>query len=155
MEKNEIEAHYNSIKSVMFGKSEEEEEEEEEKEEDKKKEKKVEKCGDMLEANKSEKNLIAENEELKKNLSNLNDLIGKLFASKKAPSQKAITGANYIAKSEEENKNEIEFSNMSKNEITSKLKSLDYSSLNKNDRDAINSYCLENASVESIKHLIK
>jgi hypothetical protein len=77
-----------------------------------------------------------------------------MFNTKKAPSQKAITATNYIAKSEEED-NQVDFSKMTKGEITSKLKSIDYSSLEKSDREAINEYCLNNGSVEKIKHLIK
>lgn len=146
MSKNEIEAHYESVKRVMFGEAEEEsmvksESEEEETEE--------------IQMVKSENsNLKEENEELKKSLENIENLINKMFNTKKAPSQKAITATNYIAKSEEED-NQVDFSKMTKGEITSKLKSIDYSSLEKSDREAINEYCLNNGSVEKIKHLIK
>jgi len=146
MSKNEIEAHYESVKRVMFGEAEEEsiaksESEEEESEE--------------IQMVKSENsNLKEENEELKKSLENIENLINKMFNTKKAPSQKAITATNYIAKSEEED-NQVDFSKMTKGEITSKLKSIDYSSLEKSDREAINEYCLNNGSVEKIKHLIK
>jgi hypothetical protein len=146
MSKNEIEAHYESVKRVMFGEAEEEsmtksESEEEESEE--------------IQMVKSENSdLKEENEELKKSLENIENLINKMFNTKKAPSQKAITATNYIAKSEEED-NQVDFSKMTKGEITSKLKSIDYSSLEKSDREAINEYCLNNGSVEKIKHLIK
>jgi len=139
MSKNEIEAHYESVKRVMFGEAEEEsmaksESEEEESEE--------------IQMVKSENsNLKEENEELKKSLENIENLINKMFNTKKAPSQKAITATNYIAKSEEED-NQVDFSKMTKGEITSKLKSIDYSSLEKSDREAINEYCLNNGSVE-------
>lgn len=166
MEKNEIEAHYNAIKKVMFGEAEEmakeesaaheaaESEEEEKEEHKKKKEKKeeMEKCGEMV-AKKSEKDLISENEELKKNLETLNDLVTKLF-NKKAPTQKAITNASFIAKSEETETPTFDVSELSKSEITSKLKALDYGKLSKSDKDAINNFYLENGSVNKIKHLI-
>lgn len=189
MSKSEIEAHYESVKKVMFEKSEEDEGYGEEsicksndpmKEwHEKAKEKHGEEYDDASEHGKNQlarklqasasigkseeiqmvksenENLKEENEELKKNLENIEGLINKMFNTKKAPSQKAITSANYIAKSEEAEENEIDFSKMTKSEITSKLKSLDYSSLEKSDREAINEYCLNNASVNKIKHLIK
>lgn len=148
MEKNEIEAHYESVKKVMFEKSEEIEEDSIEKSE-------TEEVEEIQMVKSENENLKEENEELKKNLENIEGLINKMFNTKKAPSQKAITSANYIAKSEEAEENEIDFSKMTKSEITSKLKSLDYSSLEKSDREAINEYCLNNASVNKIKHLIK
>ena len=178
MSKNEIDAHYSSIKKVMLAKSEdedcemekEEHEMEEEKEEHEKKEKKedeekeehekkedekeMEKCGEMPAAKKSEtSSLVQENEELKKNIETLNDLVSKLF-SKKAPSQKAITATSFIAKSEETEQASFDISEMSKGEITSKLKALNFGSLSKSDRDAINNFYLQNGSVEKIKHLI-
>lgn len=148
MEKNEIEAHYESVKKVMFGEAEEIEEDSIEKSE-------TEEVEEIQMVKSENENLKEENEELKKNLENIEGLINKMFNTKKAPSQKAITSANYIAKSEEAEENEIDFSKMTKSEITSKLKSLDYSSLEKSDREAINEYCLNNASVNKIKHLIK
>jgi hypothetical protein len=186
MEKNEIEAHYESLKKVMFEEVEEEAIEKSEKDPmDEWHKKAAEKHGDdyhdasphgknelarKMQAgfNKSEEveteeiqmvkseneNLKEENEELKKSLENIEGLINKMFNTKKAPSQKAITATNYIAKSEEED-NQVDFSKMTKSEITSKLKNLDYSSLEKSDREAINEYCLNNASVNKIKHLIK
>jgi len=170
MDKSEIEAHYNAIKKVMFGEAEEsmvkeesaaheaaESEEEEKKEKkDKKEEEKeeMEKCGDMVAAKKSETDLATENEELKKNLETLNSLVSKLFNEKKAPSQKAITNASFIAKSEESEIPTFDASELSKSEITSKLKALDYGKLSKSDRDAINNFYLQNGSVDKIKHLI-
>lgn len=100
-------------------------------------------------------NLKSENEELKKNIDSMNDLLNKLFNSKKAPAQKAVTATSYIAKSEEQEVEQFNVSSLSKGEIVSKLKVLDYSSLSKSDRDNINEYCLNNASVDKIKHLIK
>jgi hypothetical protein len=168
MSKNEIEAHYSSLKKVMMTKSEEEKEEEKEekekkdsKKEDKKDDKKedqeveieIEKCGDMS-VKKSEQSLAQENKELKKNLETLNDLVSKLFSSKKAPTQKAITATSFIAKSEENEIEVFDISEMSKGEVTAKLKALDFQSLSKSDRDAINNFYLQNGSVEKIKHLI-
>jgi hypothetical protein len=147
MEKNEIEAHYESLKKVMFGDYEEIEEDSIEKAE-------TEEVEEIQMVKSENENLKEENEELKKSLENIEGLINKMFNTKKAPSQKAITATNYIAKSEEED-NQVDFSKMTKSEITSKLKNLDYSSLEKSDREAINEYCLNNASVNKIKHLIK
>jgi hypothetical protein len=147
MEKNEIEAHYESLKKVMFGDCEEIEEDSIEKAE-------TEEVEEIQMVKSENENLKEENEELKKSLENIEGLINKMFNTKKAPSQKAITATNYIAKSEEED-NQVDFSKMTKSEITSKLKNLDYSSLEKSDREAINEYCLNNASVNKIKHLIK
>lgn len=145
MSKNEIEAHYESVKRVMFGEAEEESIAKSESKEE----------SEEIQMVKSENNDLKEkNEELKKSLENIENLINKMFNTKKAPSQKAITATNYIAKSEEED-NQVDFSKMTKGEITSKLKSIDYSSLEKSDREAINEYCLNNGSVEKIKHLIK
>lgn len=167
MTKSEVEAHYSSLKKVMMAKAEEKEEEKEEskeheeeekkdkkedKEEDKKEE--MEKCGDMSAAKKSEKSLVEENEELKKSIETLNDLVSKLFSAKKAPTQKAITATNFIAKSEELETETVSIAEMSKGEVTAKLKALDFQSLSKSDRDAINNFYLQNGSVEKIKHLI-
>lgn len=103
---------------------------------------------------KSEQSLIEENQELKKNLENLNELVNKLFSIKKAPEQKAITAANFIAKSEEVETEGFDVAEMSKGEVTAKLKTLDFQSLTKSDRDAINNFYLKNGSVDKIKHLI-
>ncbi len=218
MTKNEIEAHYSSLKKVMMTKSEDESEEEKEEskeheEKEKKKDKEheekeeMEKCGEMsakkaeraegraaepmsgwhkkvkeegghdeddsphaaeqkaraaqkkaaTEAHgvrKSEQSLIEENEALKKNLESLNDLVSKLFATKSAPAQKAITATSFIAKSEELETEAVNITEMSKGEVTAKLKALDFQSLSKSDRDAINNFYLQNGSVEKIKHLI-
>ena len=145
MTKSEKEAHYAAVKKTLFGEEIQEEIEEEtiEKSETKKEDDEI----NMLKS---------ENEELKKNYEQLNELINKLFNTKKAPAQKAVTNLNYIAKSEENQNEETEdLSNMSKSEITAKLKSIDYSGLKKSDREAINNYYLDNGSVESIKHLIR
>jgi hypothetical protein len=106
---------------------------------------------------KSEEDLMTEVEELKKSIETYEGLLDKVFAKKNAPKGKALTGYDVIAKSEsiESEKEGIKLESMSKSEITSKLKTIDYSTLTKSDRSAINEYCLENASVEKIKHLIK
>lgn len=105
-----------------------------------------------------DEDLFKENEELKKNLQTTNELLEKLFKTKKAPEGKALTGLNVIKKSEggefEEETKETKIASMSKSEITSKLNSIDYGSITKSDRNAINDYCLNNTSVDSIKHLI-
>lgn len=149
MTKSEKEAHYAAVKKSIFG-EEVEEEAVEEQSMEKSEEVEAKEDNDEVEMLKSE------NEELKKNYEQLNELVSKLFNTKKAPAQKAVTNVNYIAKSEETEVEEKEdFSNMSKNEVTAKLKSIDYSELKKSDREAINNYYLDNGSVESIKHLIR
>jgi hypothetical protein len=202
MTKSEMEAHYASIKKVLFGenmeKAEDEDEDEDEdddamkKDEDEDdlsphaKEQKAKESQKKMRAenaasgamdrnydqaarsevhksestkvkmNKSEVEAIkAENEELKKNLDNVTELLNKMFeTTKKAPAQKAITGMTYVAKSEEGKEEGIDISKLSKSEITNKLKGLDYGTLSKSDKDAINSFYLNNGSVEKIKHLI-
>jgi len=156
MSKSEKEAHYNSIKTALFGEEEavkeeviaksEEVAEEVESQEEKKEE--------VLSKSESEK-LKSENEELKKNFDTLNELVGKLFNSKKAPAQKAITANSYIAKSEEIEDEKVDISKMSKSEIKEKIKAVNFENLEKSDRDAINDFYLNNGSVEKIKHLIK
>lgn len=150
MSKSEIEAHYASIKRVMFGDETEEKSEEMTKSEDSQKE------TDMIKAEIS--TVKAENEELKKSVETMTELLNKLFNSgKKAPAQKAITEISYIAKSEESESETkgLDISKMSKSEITNKLKSVNYAELSKSDRDCINDFYLNNGSVEKIKHLIK
>ena len=145
MSKSEKEAHYSSIKKSLFSESTEE---------DMSKSEEVEV---EVKADNSEIEMVkSENTELKKNLEQMNTLLEKMFdKTKKAPAQKAITGYSVVAKSEEmEEKAEDKVASMSKSEITSKLKSIDYSGLNKSERNAINEYCLNNGSVNSIKHLI-
>jgi hypothetical protein len=148
MTKSEKEAHYAAVKKSIFGEEVEEEAVEEQSMEK----------SEEVEAKEDEEveMLKSENEELKKNYEQLNELVSKLFNTKKAPAQKAVTNVNYIAKSEETEFEEKEdFSNMSKSEVTAKLKAIDYSELKKSDREAINNYYLDNGSVDSIKHLIR
>jgi hypothetical protein len=148
MSKSEKIAHYNSIKKAMATEFDETVKEEPVKKSESKEDSEV----------KTEIETVkAENQELKKSIDNMNDLINKLFSVKKAPAQKAITGLSVIAKSEDvaEEKEAADIAKMSKSEITSKLQKIDYSSLSKSDRTAINDFYLNNGSVEKIKHLIK
>jgi len=147
MDKAEKEAHYNSIKKSLFGEVEESEEEVIAKSEETETEE------DSLVKSENEE-LKKSNEELKKSYEELNALVSKMFTAKKVPAQKAITNVNYIAKSEETNTEEVDLTKMSKNEITTMIKSIDQESLTKSDRNAINDFYLKNASVETIKHLI-
>lgn len=143
MSKSEKEAHYASCKKALFGEKEETQE------------KPAAQVEEKMSKSESQK-LKEENEELKKSYEQLNELVSKMFTAKKAPAQKAITSTNYIAKSEGfEDQGEIDFSKMSKNEITDKLKAVDQSNLTKSDREAINDFYLKNGSVDKIKHLIK
>lgn len=152
MTKSEQEAHYAAIKKTLFNEQIETEEEIEEEAVQKSEEVKVE----AIQNDEKVDMLKSENEELKKNYEELKSMVDQLFNMKKAPAQKAVTNVNYIAKSEESNnKEKVDLSDLSKKEITAKLKTIDYSGLKKSDRDAINNYYLDNGSVESIKHLIR
>lgn len=144
MNKSEKEAHYAACKKSLFGEEESSETEEPV----------VEAKEEVMAKSESDK-LKEENEELKKSYNQLNELVSKMFSVKKAPAQKAITGTDYIAKSEEvEGEEAIDLSKMSKGEITEKLKTVDQSNLTKSDRNAINDFYLKNGSVDKIKHLI-
>ena len=150
MNKSEKEAHYNSIKKSLSENSEQEFEGEIED----KSEVVVE--DSMIKSENEE--LKTQNEELKKSIGTMNELLDKMFnKTKKAPAQKAMTGYTVVEKSEgfAEEKDEVDFSTMTKGEITSKIKTVDQNTLTKSDRNAINDYYLNNGSVESIKHLIK
>lgn len=151
MSKSEMEAHYNSIKKALFGESAQESMEKSEETETETEE------NDEVSLVKSEMETVkAENESLKKSLQDTEKLLQSFFESlnKKAPERKAVTGVGYIAKSEESTEKNVDLSKLTKGEITGKLKVLDYSSLSKSDRDAINDYYLNSGSVEKIKHLI-
>jgi len=152
MNKGEKEAHYNSIKKAMFGESKEEVEVIAKSEEIE-----TEEVETKMSKSESEINLENENKELKKNLDSINGLLGKMFDKNSAPKGKAITSTSYIAKSEQNEKEEEDnaFESMSKSEITSKLNKIDYADLSKTDRTSINEFCLKNGSVDKIKHLIK
>lgn len=153
MSKSEKEAHYNAVKKALFGEEKEMAKSESEKTETVETKEETKEESSLL---KTEMDSIkSENEELKKSMETMAELITKLMAGKKAPSRKAVTGTDYIAKSEDSETKESKVDSMSKSEITSKLKSLDYSSLTKSDREAINNFYLKNTGVGSIKHLIK
>jgi hypothetical protein len=150
MTKSEQEAHYAAVKKSLYGEEVEAQQEQKENEEQT-----LEKSEETEVETKEVQMLKSENEDLKKSYEELKNMVDQLFNVKKAPAQKAVTNVNYIAKSEESNSEEIDFSEMSKNEITAKLKTIDYSGLKKSDREAINNYYLDNGSVDSIKHLIR
>lgn len=93
----------------------------------------------------------AKAEELKKNLDAVSEFLSKLV-KKTAPAGKAITSLDVITKSEDI-KEEKE---LTKSEITSILaKKAADPSLSKSDREAINAYYLNGASINSISHLLK
>lgn len=156
MSKNEKEAHYAAVKKSLFGEEVEEEVEEQSME----KSEESEESEDEVKMVKSENDeLKAKNEELQKSLDTMNELVEKIFnRGKSAPKRKSITESyDVINKSEDDTEKEekVDFSELSKNEITAKLKNIDYTELSKSDRTAINNYYLENGSVDSIKHLIR
>lgn len=68
------------------------------------------------------------------------------------PLQKAITGTNYVPKTQETKK---DFAQLSKSEINEKLKKKVTTKLAKSDRHLINEYCYGNVGVEKIAHLLK
>ena len=144
MDKSEKEAHYNSIKKSLASEYEKEEVKEEVVEI---------KSEEPMAKSENEVKLETENEELKKNLDTMNGLLDTIF-NKKAPQGKAITATSYIAKSEGSENEEDSIESMTKSEITSKLKDINYTDLSKSDRNAINDFCLKNGTKESIKHLI-
>jgi len=90
-------------------------------------------------------------EELKKNTAAVEELLTKLV-KKIVPQGKAITSLDVIAKSENSQEKTLD-----KSEIKSILskKVAEDKSLTKSDRDAINSYWLGEASINTISHLLK
>ena len=95
--------------------------------------------------------LKAERDGLKKNLDVITEWL-KGQASKAAPQSKAITRLDSITKSEETK----EVATLSKTEITTILtKKSSEPSLSKSDRELINAYYLDGASLTSISHLLK
>lgn len=167
MGKSEAEAHYKSLKKTLFGddetteiaKAEEIIAEEEASENSDNDLKKFESENEELK--KSNEELKKSNEELKKNLEGLISTLTESVKKGSAPKGKAITKIQYIAKSEEENKEDnketkVDVSKLSKSEIAKKLNDkIREGKLEKSDKDAINSYYLgEKTSIESIKHLL-
>jgi hypothetical protein len=97
--------------------------------------------------------LAAKNEELKKSLDAVSEFITKLVAKKAAPSAKAITAVDTIAKSE----TSTEVKTLSKSEITAILnRKAAEQTLSKSDRESINAYYgAGQVSIEKISHLLK
>jgi hypothetical protein len=96
--------------------------------------------------------LKSENESLKKNFEAVTEFLTKLV-KKTAPAGKAITSLDVVAKSEGNGEEQ----SLTKSEINAILlrKSSD-PSLQKSDREAINSYYLSGqANINSISHLLK
>lgn len=90
--------------------------------------------------------------DLQKKLDIATEFVTKLFAKKSAPAGKAITNLETIAKSE----GSEEVKPLNKNEITAILaKKAAEPTLTKSDRDAINAYYLNGASIDKISHLLK
>lgn len=155
MTKSEKEAHYASIKAILFGKSEESEElnkSEEPVKESKDEEKELLKS--ELETSKKE------TEELKKNIETLTSIVSKIV--KKAPSRKAVTQIGNIQvmkKSEEpvkEGKEEVDYSSMKKSEInkilTGKIRNGEIQKAE--DKEKINQFCYGQIKIDEIKHLL-
>jgi hypothetical protein len=103
---------------------------------------------------KSEVNKIKEeNEELKKSLSNL---IETLKGKVSVPSRKAITGVDYIAKSEETSKPETkDVTTLNSSEISKILTSkMREGKLEKSERQLVVDYYDKKISINEIKHLL-
>lgn len=98
-----------------------------------------------------------DNEELKKSIEKLTAAMTSYVKKSTAPKQKAISGIEYIAKSEEPEPKEDkkDFENLSKSEIsqilTQKIRS---GKLEKSDKEKVNQYYLDNTNIETIKHLL-
>ena len=161
MSKAEAEAHYKSLKSVVFtddmNKSEEESEEVEVVENNEETEllkTEVESVKIDLETSKKE------NDELKKNLETLTGIISKVVKS--APKRKAVTqigDIQYIKKSEnvaETVETEVDYSKMSKKEINKILSTkIRNGEIKKSeDRENINKYCHSDLKFDDIKYLL-
>lgn len=154
MKKAELKTHHDSIMKAMH-------------------ERGLEKCGEMQQMAKSETAEVKEEKpevvkevellkseieaekaksaELKKNLDAVSEFLTKLV-KKTAPQGKAITNLDVVAKSEDVQ----EEKELSKGEITAILgKKAADPSLSKSDREAINAFYLNNASVKTISHLLK
>jgi hypothetical protein len=147
MNKTEAEAHYKTLKKAMFGEVEVEVKKSE-----------VKDSTEEVKMLKSEvETAKAENDELKKSLEKLTQIVAKVFGKKTdAPKQKAITSMEVVKKSEEETKVESkDFSKISKEEITKSLTAkIRSGKIEKNDKEAINNFFINNSSIDSIKHLL-
>lgn len=171
MSKSEVEAHYNSIKSTLFGESEEEtpseslkksEEEtvvveETEAVEDEEKtllKSEVEEVKANLAKSEEEK------EELKKSIETLTEVVTKI--AKRAPARKAVTkigNVQVLKKSEdatEKEENSVDYSKLSKKEINNILtQNLRSGKIAKSeDRQKVNQYCFNQIEFDAIKHLL-
>lgn len=94
----------------------------------------------------------AKSEELKKTLDTVTEFVTKLVSKKTAPAAKAFTSLDVIAKSESSAEEKV----LTKSEITAILsKKVADPSLAKSDREAINAFYLNGASINSISHLLK
>lgn len=101
--------------------------------------------------------LKTENEDLKKSVQDLTAAMGNFFKKKPAPKRKVTTGLDYVAKSEGANpKGGEDIAGLSKTEITQRLsKKASDPQITSQDREAINEYCLNNGSLDSIRHLLQ
>lgn len=153
MSKGELRAHHDSVKKALDGHG-------------------MAKCGEQMAmaksetievkteivANTAETDLLkseivakdAEIADLKKNLDVATEFLNKLFTRKSAPAGRAVTDISLIAKSEAN-----EEKTLTKSEIDRILndKTRD-PSLKKSDRDAINAFYLNGASINTISHLL-
>jgi hypothetical protein len=154
MDKSEAEIHYRAVKKAMgmdaaaepvetVAKSEETEVEDLNK-------------AELVKAEEQIKTLEGENEDLKKSVDSLTEALGKFLKAKPAPKGKAVTGLNYIAKSEGSQDDGKEASSLSKSEINQILsKKAADPTISSQDRESINDYCLNNGSLDSIRHLLQ
>ena len=155
MNKAEATAHYQSLKKTLFV---EDKEEVIEKKEEEKVITKSEKDENTIAKSEYEA-VVAKNEELSKSVENLTVAMTNFLKGKSAPKRKAITDIEYVAKSEDtekDEKNNEDISKLSKNEVAKRLTAkIRSNSLEKSDKDLINNYYLkDNASFDSIKHLL-
>ena len=139
MDKNEAETHYSCLKKVLFGKASEEAP--------------VVKSEESSESNKEVELVKSENETLKKNIEAYEKVIEVLKRKVSAPIQKAVTGLDYIKKSDAEVK-EGEKGQLTKSEIDTKLNEVIKSDISGSDRNKINQFYLGKGSFETIKHLV-
>jgi len=161
MSKAEADAHYKSIKSIVFAG--------EESKEMKKSEESAVEVNEEKELLKSEIETIKasfesskeENEELKKNLETLTSIISKVVKS--APKRKAVTqigDIQYVKKSEDTNEevedNKVDYSKMEKKEINKVLSTKIRSGEIKKseDRENINKFCHGELKFDDIKYLL-
>lgn len=160
MSKAEAEAHYKSIKSIVFVEDESKEMKKSEETETEVNEEsnllKSENEGIKVELETKSKEV----EELKKNLETLTSIITKVV--KTAPKRKAVTqmdGIQYIKKSEETTEvedNKVDYSKMEKKEINKVLSTkIRSGEINKSeDRNNINKFCHGELQFDDIKYLL-